>query len=446
MTKLALALAATLAAVGNPIPTPPYAMGHGRVRPGTLRGVHFQPDGGDPAVATLSQADLTEAVTIFQTKADEFHAEREKFGEASQETKNALAVLTKRVEEFEKRAHRPNLVGAHMPGSVTFMPDLDQPEVKSAFDKLIRRGEAIMRQTGPDELKLLQVSDDTQGGYLTTTEFASEIIKQVIEVSPVRKLARVVTIGAKSLTIPVRTSTPTAYWSGESGATTATNSGYGELEIPAHILTAESRITNDMLEDAAFNVQSEIQMDAAQQFAVAEGLAFVSGNGVKRPQGFLSNADVTSTQVVKSGSATLLAADPLITMCYSLKQDYIPGATWLMNRLTMAQVRILKDGAGKYIWQPGLEQNRPPTLLDLPYDMATDLAAPDSSGAFATNAYPIALADWKRFYTIVDRVAMYVVRDDITLASNNQVKFVMRKRTGGQVRLAEAGLLMKIST
>jgi HK97 family phage major capsid protein len=280
------------------------------------------------------------------------------------------------------------------------------------------------------EYKALSVGTDTAGGYLAPVELVREIIKAETEISAVRSLARVRQTASKSVQIPKRTGQFAAVWVAEQGTRSETTGlAYGMEEIPAHEVYALVDISNQMLEDSAFNMNDEISTEASEQFAVAEGAAFVSGTGVGKPEGFMVNASVGTTN---SGHATLVTADGLISLKHAIKTAYTRNASYVLNRTTLGSVRKLKDGNGQYLWQPGLAMGKPNTLDGDPYVELPDMP---SEGA---GLKPVAYGDFRRGYTWVDRISMEMLRDPFTQATSGNVRFIMRKRAGGQVVLAEA--------
>jgi HK97 family phage major capsid protein len=292
------------------------------------------------------------------------------------------------------------------------------------------------------EMKDMTVGSDSSGGFLAPAEYVKDILRGVVEISPFRDVATVRQTSARSLMYPKRTGTGAALWATEIGTRSETdNPTYGMLEIPNHEMSAIIDISEQNLEDSAFNLEQFIQEDSAEQFAVAEGLAMVSGSGVGRPEGILTNADIGETN---SGAAATIAdsagtADGLITMFHAQKTAYASNATWLLNRTTLGSVRKLKDANDQYIWMMGLAELRPNTILGAPY-----VEMPDMPNE-AANAYPIAFGDFKRGYLVVDRVAMSILRDPYTQAAGGIIRFLFRRRVGGQVLISEAIRKLKCS-
>lgn len=287
------------------------------------------------------------------------------------------------------------------------------------------------------EYKVLAITPDTAGGYLAPVEYVREIIKGVTEMSPFRSLARVRQTAAKSIQVPKRTGQFAAVWVAERGTKSETTGlAYGLEEITAHETHALVDITNQMLEDSAFDLESEIRMEADEQFAVAEGTAFVTGTGVGKPEGFTVASGVTT---VASGHATLLTSDGLISLFYTPKTAYARNGQWVLNRSSISAVRKLKDGVGGYLWQPGIANGVPNTILGAPYVEMPDMAS------IAAGTKPIAFGDFSRGYTIVDRISMEMLRDPYTQATSGAVRFIFRRRVGGQVTNAEAFALQTVS-
>jgi HK97 family phage major capsid protein len=197
-------------------------------------------------------------------------------------------------------------------------------------------------------------------------------------------------------------------------------------------------ISEQDLEDTVFNLEAEMQSEFSEQFAKAEGAAFVSGDSVGKPEGLLTNSNVSS---VNSGSGTALTADGLITLVHSIKSEYGRNGTFVFNRTTLAEIRKLKDTAGQYVFQANmsLTGGATGTILGYSFVEATDM--PDISAG----TKPIIFGDFNRAYMIVDRVSLAVLRDPFTQATTGNVRYIARRRVGGQVVQAEAIVKQNIS-
>ena len=298
---------------------------------------------------------------------------------------------------------------------------------KKVFDKWLRVGKDAL---SPDEVKVLTVSNDNTAGYLAPPEYVRELIKGIIEYSPIRSIARIRQTTHRSIQMPKRTGTFSAAWVAEQGTRSETT-GYavGLEEIPAHELYALVDISEQEVEDSVFNLEAEMNSEFVEQFAKAEGTAFVSGNSVGRPQGILENSSVGNT----AGPNDAIDANSLITVAHTVKAEYSRNGTYVMNRSTLASVRKLQDGSGAYVFQPGLYQmGVGSSILGHPIVEATDM--PD----IADGAKPVIFGDFRRGYLIVDRTQMSIMRDPFTQATSGNVRYIARRRVGGQVILPEA--------
>ena len=257
-------------------------------------------------------------------------------------------------------------------------------------------------------------------------------------ISPIRQAARVGQMSGSEIVVPKRTGRPTGYWVGENEDRTETQSAYGQVAIPSHEMACYVDCSIKLLEDSAFDLNSEIGLDLAEEFGRLEGAAFVSGDTPKQPQGLLTSSEITS---LASGAATTITADALIDVFYDLKAPYRNTSSWVMNGTTIAAVRKLKNGEGEYIWQPGLQPNQPSTLLGRPV-----IEAPDMPNVGA-GAYPILFGDFLRGYRVYDRMnGMSILRDPYSMATVGVVRFHARRRVGGAVVKAEALRKIKIAT
>jgi len=365
---------------------------------------------------------VDEKLAKLEAKMDSYEDINQKLTTAEANAEN----IKSQIEKLETVIRRPNS------GFDTKQVD----EYMNAFDTYCRKG---IEGLAADERKALTVSNDSTGGYLAPPEYVRELIKDVTEISPIRSIARIRSTGARSIQVPKRTGTFAAQWVSESGTRSETT-GYnvGLEELPAHEQYALVDISEQDLEDSVFDLEAEMQSEFAEQFAKAEGAAFVSGNAVGKPEGFMTNSSVSS---IDSGSNTAITADNLITLMHNIKSEYGRNGTFVFNRSTLSAIRKLKDTAGQYVFQAGmtLQGGMVNTILGQPYVEATDMAS------IAQNAFPVAFGDFRRAYMIVDRVSLAVLRDPFTQATTGNVRYIARRRVGGQVILPEAISKLKVT-
>ena len=305
-----------------------------------------------------------------------------------------------------------------------------------AWDSFMRKGESNMDEM---ERKALVVGTAATAGNLAPAEYVAELIKVITEISPVRSVARVRQTSNKEIEVPSKTATFAAAWTAEAG-TRAETTGYTTSlnTIPTHEMYALVDISGALLEDSVFDLEAEMNIEFAEQFAKAEGAAFLTGNGTNKPTGILDSTTVASET---AAAAAALATDDLMDLIHGLKSEYARSASFMMNRATLGAIRKLKDTAGAYIFQTGFsgQAGLPNTILGHAYVEAPDMAD------IAAAAKPIVFGDFRRGYMIVDRIALSVLRDPYSQAATGNVRYIARRRVGGEVVLAEAMRALKMA-
>ncbi len=376
----------------------------------------------------------------------------ERLGQLERRAVDAVTVdkverLNQAVDEH-KRLLDEMVLANQRPALAGLAASLDGREHKSAFERYVRKGDS----GGLDrfEMKALSSQSDPDGGYLVPRETETAIDRVLAKASPMRAIATVRQIGAASYRKPVTTTGADAGWVGESAARSETTApSISVVEFPTMEVYAMPSATQSLLDDAFVNVEQWLAGELQTTFAEQEGAAFVSGDGVNRPRGFLTYTNVADASwawgkigYIASGAAGAFAStnpsDALVDLAYAPRQGYRANGYWVMNRKTEAAVRKFKDGQGNYIWQPGVAAGQPATLLGYPVSEAEDM--PD----LAANSYSIAFGDFSRGYLIVDRVGVRVLRDPYS--AKPYVLFYTTKRVGGGVQNFEAIKLMKFAT
>lgn len=319
-------------------------------------------------------------------------------------------------------------------------------QYKSALRSYLRKNNA---GGGVDEIKALSAGSDPDGGYTVTPDLSGRIAQLVRDTSPMRQVASVITIGTDALEGIHDLNEATSGWVGETESRPETAAPkIGEYRIPVHEQYAEPRATQKLLDDSLFNVEEWLAAKIAERLARMENESFVTGNGVKKPRGFLTYAAGTPSaagfsvieQVLSGGSGDFADENPgdaLISLVYALKSAYREKAVFMMKRSTLAEVRKLKDGNDNYIWQPDFQMKQGGTLLGFNVVEAEDM--PD----ITAGSLSIAFGDFSAGYQIVDRQGIRILRDSFT--AKPYVKFYTTKRVGGDVVNFEAIKLMKFA-
>ncbi len=396
-----------------------------------------------------AMAALQESVKKHGIESPEFKALQEKVEASlvhSDEENQKLVLAQKRAEKetlgLKEQVETLELEVAKGP-TVPGMDYKDMPEYK-ALSKWVQWGDSgitaeeaklLVRADQNPELKTLRTDILTGAGYLTHPKFDPELIKEIEEVSPMRSISRVKSIGSKTIQIAARSGIPTAAYEGEAELGTDSQSTYRGETLTAHRLTFTTGYTRDQLADSEFNLVSLLQTDALEAFAQREGNRFVLGTGAKQPEGFIINAEVAANTTESTVAGSLAAID-LITMSGELKIGYNPVYT--MNRQSLAKIRSLQDGSGAFIFQSGRGRNDgqagsiPATIAGFPYVILQDMAV------FANGSLSVAYGDFIRGYRINDFIGMEIIRDEFTNKKNAIIEMTFHRWNTGQVVLSEA--------
>jgi len=276
----------------------------------------------------------------------------------------------------------------------------------------------------------LQIGTDTEGGYLVPDEFERTLIESLDEENIFRKLANVISTSSGDRKIPVVASKGTASWIDEEGAITESDDSFGQVSIGAYKLGTMIKVSEELLNDNVFNLESYIAKEFARRIGNKEEDAFFTGDGVGKPTGIL--AATGGAQVgVTAGSATAINVDEILDLFYSLKSPYRNKAVFVMNDTTIKAIRKLKDGQGQYIWQPSLQAGTPDTILNRP--VYTSAYVP----TIAASAKSIIFGDFG-YYWVADRQGRVFKRLNELYAATGQVGFVATQRVDGKLILPEA--------
>lgn len=320
-------------------------------------------------------------------------------------------------------------------------------EHKNAFQSYVRKGdEQNLRAL---ELKAHSYGSGPDGGYLVPAELETEIGRRLSLLSPIRSLAAVRQVSGSVLKKPFSVSGPATGWVSETAARPQTNTAQlAEMQFPTMEIYAMPAATSSLLDDAALDIEQWISAEVEAAFAEQEGAAFIHGDGINKPKGFL-NYDMIDEEswtwgklgTVATGAAgTLPTTDPsdiLIELIYSLKAGYRQNAHFVMNRKTQSALRKLKDNDGQYLWQP------PATIGDKASFMGFGLVEAEDMPDMGEDKTPIAFGDFARGYLVVDRTGIRVLRDPYS--AKPYVLFYITKRVGGGVQDFDAIKLLKFS-
>lgn len=365
---------------------------------------------------------------------------RSELEEKTERINDELGRLSAAVDELAKKANRPGAPGAEGDEAL-------QAEHKSAWLKWVRKGDDA--GLADIERKAMNVGTPADGGYAVPIQQDRDIMRLLTDLSPMRQVCRVMTVGTEDYRKLVNLGGTASGWVGETVARPATaGPTLAQLKPSFGELYANPEVTQKALDDIFFNVEGELSQDISESFAVLEGKAFLSGTGTNQPVGLLTaktSAEADSArafgtvQHIATGVAdNFPAKDPadiLIDLIYSMKAGYRTGAQFMVNSMTLATMRKWKDGDGNYIWQPAMQNGQPGSIFGYGYVTNEDMP---SAGA---GAIPVVFGNFQQAYVIFDRMGIRSLRDPYT--NKPFVGFYTTKRVGSMIANTQAVKFLK---
>lgn len=380
---------------------------------------------------------------------------REQVEKITEEIKG-LKEIREKLEKLSKQAARPGGEGEKGEKATA-----EQVEHKNAFVELMRNpnSEKARAAVQEAEAKAVTTTSDSAGGYAVPEIISRRIERELAEISPLRNLVDVQQAGSKDFKILVDRRGLSYGWVGEGDARSETNTpALAEVAPTFGMIYAYPKASEESLDDMFFNVENWLVTSIVEGFAAGEENAIVSGNGTKKPTGFLNGTPVSTAdgasparafgvlQYIATGSASSFGnsrvdsppgdpADVFISTVYSLKKGYRSNARWLFNKATAGEIMKFKDADGNYLWRPGMQLGQPDRILGYPTAESEEM--PD----IGANAFPVAFGDFRAGYVLADLVGFRLTRDEIT--TPGYVKWYARRRLGGKVKKDEAIKLIK---
>ena len=282
----------------------------------------------------------------------------------------------------------------------------------------------------PGVTNALQIGTDSEGGYLVPDEYERTLVEALEEENIFRQMAKVIKTSSGDRKIPVVASKGTASWIDEEGAYPESDDSFGQVSIGAYKLGTMIKVSEELLNDSVFDLQSYISREFARRIGAKEEEAFFTGDGKGKPLGVLAATGGAETGVT-AASATAVTADELMDLYYSLKSPYRKKSMWVLNDSTIKAIRKLKDNNGQYLWQPSLAAGTPDMILGRPIKTSAYMPA------IAAGAKTIAFGDFS-YYWIADRQGRSFKRLNELFAATGQVGFLASQRVDGKMILAEA--------
>lgn len=346
--------------------------------------------------------------------------------------------LGKEIQRLERQAEIESEMNAPTSAPITRKPNSSTGEVKTGtasaeYSKAFWN--SIRNRNFYDVRNELSVGTDSEGGYLVPDEFENKLVEALESENIFRKLATVIKTSNGDRKIPIVTSKGDASWVDEEGTYTPSDDVFGQTSLSAHKLSTAIKISEELINDSAFDMTSYISREFARRMGAKEEEAFFVGDGTGKPTGIFN-----ATGGAESGATaqtTAITFDDVMELFYSLRSPYRKNAVWVLNDSTVKALRKLKDSNGNYIWQPSVSAGIPDTIFNRPYYTSSyipELRAGNKVMAFGDFSY----------YWIADRQGRSFKRLNELFAMTGQIGFIASQRVDGKLTLSEAVKVLSV--
>lgn len=372
-----------------------------------------------------------------------------------QETHAEIEAIKDHAEDLSRRMAGLLMGGGGAPAATPAGGRLGSSPHAQAFNRLFRFGEGAPSAVNQLAINAgMQTDSLPDGGFLVPEEVETQVGRVLLNISPLRRLCRVIPIRGGVFKKTIVVDGPAFGWVGETDTRPQTG-GFtlDELTWTPMEMYANPFVSQTLLEDSRVDMGELIVNEITGTFGTQESIAFVTGDGVKKPRGFLSyptslavdaSRPFGTIQYIKSGNAsdfpatspTFSPIDPFVDVLMSLKAPFRQTSTWVFNSLTAGRLMKFKDNFGEPAWQPSRQEGQPDRFLGRPVELDENMPS------IQANAFPVALASWQDAYWIVDRRGISVLRDPFT--QKPMVQFYTTKRVAGALYDSNAIKLLKI--
>ena len=352
---------------------------------------------------------------------------------AYEQMESEVLALGKDIERMERQAILDAELSCPVGQPITNMPgaSLGKEQTGRASDAYRAAMLKALRTNFRQVENVLQEGTDASGGYLVPEEYDKRLIDVLSEENVLRSLATTITTSGEHK-INIAATKPAASWIEEGAPLTFGDATFDQIVLDAHKLHVAVKVTEELLYDNAFNLESYLIEQFGKALGNAEEDAFLNGDGVHKPKGLLATGQTSLTT-----AAADIKADELLSFVYTLKRPYRKNAAFLVNDQTLASIRKLKDNNGAYLWQPSYQMGEPDRLLGYPVHTSAYMPAA------AAGKIALAFGDYA-YYNIGDRGTRSLQELKELFAGNGMVAYLMKERVDGKLVLAEAVQLLKI--
>lgn len=291
---------------------------------------------------------------------------------------------------------------------------------EKAFENFVRFGD------------IRNIATTTTGGYLVPTKLSNQIEQKIGEDSVIMQIADVINVSGP-LDIPVEDAGVTAYWTAEGAATTVSDPTFSRLQLAPKKLTALVKVTEEALEDSAFDIEAYLADNAGRAFVANIDKACFIGTQPSEPAGVVPAAAVGQT----ASATNSIAYDDIVALRNSVKSGYANRGSWVVSPAALTQIMLLKDTAGHFIYTSPRE-GVPEAIFNRPVYVAADM------DDVKTGKKPVVFGDF-HYYKVAQRKGLTVQRFNELYGENGIVGFRFVSRIDGGLTLSEAIKSLKMA-
>lgn len=349
--------------------------------------------------------------------------------------------LTKDIERLQRQEEIEKMMNKPTSSPLTGKPGAEtcEDEKKGTAGKAYKTAfwDSIRKRNWYDVKNVLEIGTDANGGYLVPDEYEKQLISALNDENFFRTLAHVIQTQSGTHTIPVVASHGTAAWMDENGLYPESDDTFDQITLDAYKLGTAIKVSEELLNDSVFDLESYISTEFARRIGAAEEEAFLTGDGKKKPEGVFTKVKATKDATTEIAN-TNISFDAIMDVFHSLRSVYRNRATWILNDSTVKALRKIKDNNGNYIWQPAVTAGQPDMILNRSYK--TSIYAPE----LAAGNVALLFGDFS-YYWIAERQGRSFKRLSELYAANGQIGFLASERIDGKLILPEAvrGLSVK---
>lgn len=343
-----------------------------------------------------------------------------------------VVALGKEIDRLQRQA----TIDAELSKAVS-VPVRDVPGTKPGAEKTGKASaeynrefwNAMRQKNYFDVNNSLSVGSNSEGGYLVPDEYERKLVEALHDEVFFRSLATVIKTSSGERKIPIVATRGQAEWVEEGGTYPREEDTFSNITIGAYKLATMMKISEELLNDSAFDMETYISKEFARRIGAKEEEAFFVGDGSGKPIGIFNAEGGAETGV--TAASISITFDDVMDLYYSLRAPYRNKASWILNDATVKAIRKLKDGNGNYIWQPSVREGEPDKILNRPY--RTSIYVPTLEAGNRVMAF----GDFS-YYWIADRQGRSFKRLNELYAASGQVGFLASERVDGKLILPEA--------